>query len=97
MLLDILDNLPRLRMSSNLLRMFLWVLQELGISNMPSYDKFRKMQTELRGLCGTEPKLEKSMLGNIFYVNDVRQSITLVSLVSLVIYLNISKSGTFNL
>jgi len=75
MLLDILDNLPRLRLSSNLLKMVFWILKECGVANVPSYEAFRKMQNNLREFCGSEPLLSQSALGNIFYVNDIRDTI----------------------
>ena len=79
MLLDILDNLPRLRMSSNQFKMILWLLKEAGVAHVPSYTSFRKMQNELRELCGSTPQQHTSSLGNIFYVNDVRESVARVS------------------
>jgi hypothetical protein len=79
MLLDILDNLPRLRMSSNQLRMILWILKESGVNNVPSYDAFRKLQNNLREVCGSVPKPYTSSLGNLFFVNDVRESVARVS------------------
>ncbi|KZP11281.1 hypothetical protein FIBSPDRAFT_899076 [Athelia psychrophila] len=75
MLLDIIDNLPRLRMSSSQFKMILWTLRESGVKNTPSYSSFRKMQQQLQMLCGSEPKAHVSSLGNIFYVNDIRESI----------------------
>ena len=78
MLLDILDNLPRLRLSSNMLRLIFWILKECGVSDVPSYDAFRKMQVGLRKKCGSVPTFSQSMLGNIFYVNDIRESIARV-------------------
>ncbi|KAJ7187665.1 hypothetical protein B0H12DRAFT_1040249 [Mycena haematopus] len=52
MLLDILDNLPRLRMSSNQLKMILWLLKECNVSNVPSYNGLCKMQDQLQKFCG---------------------------------------------
>ncbi|KAJ6612631.1 hypothetical protein B0H10DRAFT_2279214 [Mycena sp. CBHHK59/15] len=75
MLLDILDNLPRLRMSSNQFKMSLWILNECNVSKVPAYNAFRKMQEHLRRLCGSEPKLYTSTVGNRFYVNDLRETI----------------------
>ncbi|KAJ6615575.1 hypothetical protein B0H10DRAFT_2164804 [Mycena sp. CBHHK59/15] len=75
MLLDILDNLPRLRMSSNQFKMILWILKQCNVSNVPSYNSFRKMQDKLRNLCGSEPKSYTSSVGNRFFVNDIRESI----------------------
>ncbi|KAJ7847525.1 hypothetical protein B0H13DRAFT_2255356 [Mycena leptocephala] len=76
MLLDILDNLPRLRMSSNQLKMILWLLKECRIVNVLHMRPFEKMQDRLRGLCGSEPKAYTSGMGNRFFVNDVRDSIS---------------------
>lgn len=75
MMLDILNNLPRLRISGNLFRMILWLLHEAGVPNVPSYDAFHKLQTTLRKTCGSEPTQCTSSLGNIFYVNDIQESI----------------------
>ncbi|KAL4256220.1 hypothetical protein AB1N83_012604 [Pleurotus pulmonarius] len=75
MLLDILDNLPRLRMSSNLFRMVLWILKECNVRDVPSYNAFRKMQKSLRETCGSTPTQCISSLGNIFYMNDIRDSV----------------------
>ncbi|KAJ7096589.1 hypothetical protein B0H15DRAFT_774168 [Mycena belliarum] len=75
MLLDILDNLPRLRMSSNQFKMILWILKQCNVANVPSYSTFRKMQTHMRALCGSEPKSYTSSVGNQFFVNDIRETI----------------------
>jgi hypothetical protein len=79
MLLDILDNLPRLRMSSNQFKMILWILKECKVADVPSYAAFRRMQEGLRELCGSTPKAYTSSIGNRFFVNDVRESIARVS------------------
>lgn len=83
MLLDIIDNLPRLQMSSSQFKMILWILKESGVKNTPSNSSFRKMQQRLQTLCGSESKAHVSSLGNIFYVNDLRESIARVCLSSL--------------
>lgn len=78
MLLDVLDNLPHLRMSSNQFKMILWLLRECRVRDVPSFDGFRKLQRSLRNQCGTPPTVHKSSVGNIFYVNDVRDSVARV-------------------
>lgn len=83
MLLDIIDNLPRLRLSTSHVRLILWMLKELGVQNVPSYDALRKLQKRLRELCGTEPKAYKSTFGNHFHVNDIRDSVARVSFYSI--------------
>ncbi|KAJ7221325.1 hypothetical protein GGX14DRAFT_353565 [Mycena pura] len=75
MLLDIVDNLPRLRLSSSHFKTILWLLKECGVRNLPSYYSFRKMQASLRDLCGSEPQAYTSSMGNRFFVNDVRESV----------------------
>ncbi|KAJ7259291.1 hypothetical protein C8J57DRAFT_1073183 [Mycena rebaudengoi] len=75
MLLDIIDNLPRLRMSSNQFKMILWILSQCNVADVPSYNAFRSMQDRLRGLCGSEPVPYTSSIGNRFFVNDIRDSI----------------------
>ncbi|KAI5888159.1 uncharacterized protein SCHCODRAFT_02691594 [Schizophyllum commune H4-8] len=77
MLLDVIDNLPRMRLSSAHLRIIMWLLKECGVRNVPSYDRFRKTQRDLGALCGVETVPHKSMFGNKFFVNDVAQSIAL--------------------
>jgi len=91
-MLDILDNLPRLRMSSNLFRMVLWVLKESGLSNVPSYEAFRKLQADLRKRCGSEPTECKSSLGNIFYVNDIPEIVARVCSIYLYLQYSIIKT-----
>lgn len=78
MMLDILDNLPRLRMSSSQFKMILWILEQSGVPNVPSFDAFRVLQKNLRNACGSNPKPCESSLGNIFYVNDIQESVSRV-------------------
>ncbi|KAK0435503.1 hypothetical protein EV421DRAFT_1908579 [Armillaria borealis] len=75
LLLDILDNLPHLRMSGSHMQMILWLLKELGVWNVPTFKAFQKFQAVLRDMCGSEPKLHTSSLGNHFCVNDIHETI----------------------
>ena len=77
-MLDILDNLPRLRMSSNLFWMVLWILKESRLSNVPLYESFRKMQANIQKQCGSKPTECKSSLGIIFYMNNIPEKIAWV-------------------
>ena len=73
--LDMLDNLPRLRLSSSQLRMILWVMKECGAKDVPSFNGFRSMQAHIRKMTGVRSEAHKSDLGNVFYVNDLRDLI----------------------
>jgi hypothetical protein len=92
--LDLLDNLPRLRLSSSQLKMILWIMKECGAKDVPSFNAFRAMQTHIRKTTGVKSEAHKSDLGNLFYVNDIRDLIAKVSLASrLVIPINSPSVG----
>lgn len=78
MLLDVIDNLPRLRLSTNQFKVILWLLKECHVKDVPSLGLLRKVQARLNKLSGTEPTPYTSTLGNLFYVNDIRDSIARV-------------------
>ncbi|KAJ7855645.1 hypothetical protein B0H14DRAFT_3085413 [Mycena olivaceomarginata] len=71
-LLNTLDNLPRPRISSSLMHLFLWILKEAGCKDVPSFDLLRQVQKELRGQCGVPSIPCRSPQGNVFYMNDLR-------------------------
>ncbi|KAF7314261.1 hypothetical protein MKEN_00898700 [Mycena kentingensis (nom. inval.)] len=75
MLLDILDNLPRCRFSGTQMSLFLRFAHALGVPNIPTLKGLRKVQQQLQTSCFTEPIKVQSFLGNVFYVNDIRDVI----------------------
>jgi len=79
MLLDIIDNLPRLRMSSSQFQIILWLLRQSGVAGVPAYGAFQRMQKELQALNGSSPMQHTSSIGNIFYTNDIGESVMQVS------------------
>jgi hypothetical protein len=79
MLLDILDNLPRVRISSALMQLILWLLKRCHVANVPSLKTLRKKQSDLREVCDLEPETVTSSLGNVFTINDPAKSVALVS------------------
>jgi hypothetical protein len=82
-MLDILDHLPRMRISDALMKMFIWVLRECGAQDTPSFYALRKTQKLLRENQGIPCNEHTSVQGNIFYVNDPRAIIAQVSALSI--------------
>jgi hypothetical protein len=75
MLLDIMDNLPRCRFTGDQISLILHFATKLGVANVPSLKSFRKIQKTLQLSCGNKPKKSTSHLGNIFYMNDIRDTL----------------------
>ncbi|KAJ3859493.1 hypothetical protein EV359DRAFT_68107 [Lentinula novae-zelandiae] len=75
MLLDLINNLPRLHLSAAHFKLILWLLRDSGVPNVPSYYTYQKMKVELQTMCGSEPQPCKSTVGNYFYVNDPRDAV----------------------
>ncbi|KAJ7192259.1 hypothetical protein GGX14DRAFT_537765 [Mycena pura] len=75
MLLDIMDNLPRCRFTGDQISLILHFATKLGVANVPSLKSFRKIQKTLQLSCGNKPKKSTSHLGNIFYMNDIRETL----------------------
>ncbi|KAJ7280031.1 hypothetical protein C8J57DRAFT_1712078 [Mycena rebaudengoi] len=69
-LLDTLDNLPHLRISNSSMRVFLWILKEAQCKDVPSFNKLRQVQKEIRSESGIPSIPCKSVQGNVFFMND---------------------------
>ncbi|KAH9922150.1 hypothetical protein B0H21DRAFT_701557 [Amylocystis lapponica] len=70
-LLDMLDNMPRLRLSTDHIKFVLWILRELRVDGVPSFKAFRKMQAKSSTLTNIQTHLHWSPIGNVFYQNSV--------------------------
>ncbi|KAJ7712547.1 hypothetical protein B0H14DRAFT_2313012, partial [Mycena olivaceomarginata] len=66
-------NLPRLRLSVSQLKMILWIMDACGAKDVPSFNAFRAMQKHK--MTGVRSEPHKSDVGNLFYVNDIRDLI----------------------
>ncbi|KAJ7280990.1 hypothetical protein C8J57DRAFT_1501189 [Mycena rebaudengoi] len=73
-LLDTMDNLAQLRISSSLMRVFLWVLKVARCKDVPSFDHLHRVQKTLRAQCGVPCIPCKSVQGNVF-MNDPKSII----------------------
>ena len=73
-----LDSLPRLRISNNIMRAFLHVMKEAGVPDVPSLETLRRRQTILRSLLAVPSRRTVSTHGNVFYVNDICEQIARV-------------------
>ena len=78
-LLDTIDNLPRLRLSDSMMKVFLWVLHESGARDVPSFDALRKLQKRLNSQSGISSKSHQSLQGNLLFINDPRELVAHVS------------------
>ncbi|EJD45114.1 hypothetical protein AURDEDRAFT_64644 [Auricularia subglabra TFB-10046 SS5] len=76
-LLDLLDSLPRLRLSNAHLEFILWILMELGVHDVPSLYALRQVQKQLRTKLCLGPEPQQSVRGNRFFTNSVTRSISL--------------------
>lgn len=74
--MDTIDNLPRLRLSGSMMKVILWLLREVGVKHVPSYDKLRKVQKKVREDDGVPTVHWMSPKGNAFSFNDLRAIIT---------------------
>ncbi|KAG8867809.1 hypothetical protein FRB98_003951, partial [Tulasnella sp. 332] len=75
-LLDLLSNLPRLRLSDSHFRMILWVMKESGCRDVPALSALKALKKNLRERVGARTRQYKSDLGNVFYMNDVGYVLT---------------------
>ncbi|KZT63469.1 hypothetical protein DAEQUDRAFT_741901 [Daedalea quercina L-15889] len=76
-ILDLLDNLPRLRLSNDHFKVILWALKELGVHGVLALSAFRKKQESLQKECGIHTDAKCSPDGSVFYQNRTADLISL--------------------
>lgn len=77
-MVDLLDSLPRLRLSDDQLKLILWVMRECGTPDVPVFSALRKVQDKMIEDLGIRPTRHVSALGNEFYANNPAQMLQLV-------------------
>lgn len=78
-MLDLLDNLPRLRLSDDHLKAIIWIMRECGTPNVPAFSALRRMQEKLTRDVGIKTDSHTSSLGNRFFMNHPVDLLKLVS------------------
>ena len=57
---------------------FLWMLREVGVRDVPSFAALRKMQSRLRTESSIPTRRYESTQGNVFFMNDLQEIIARV-------------------
>lgn len=57
------------------MKVFLWVLREAGVRDVPSFASLRQIQSNLRTECGIPTNQYKSAQGNTYFMNDMQKII----------------------
>ncbi|TFY60326.1 hypothetical protein EVJ58_g5221 [Rhodofomes roseus] len=68
-ILDLLDNLPRLRLSDDHMKVFIWALKECGALNVPTFTHLRAQQARLTKEMNIQTTHHVSAQSNHFYAN----------------------------
>jgi hypothetical protein len=78
-MLDMLDSLPRLRLSDDHLRTIIWVMRECGTPDVPAFSQLRKVQNDMKAELKLDPEHHTSSSGRHFYMNHAVKLFALVS------------------
>ena len=76
--LDLIDHLPRCRISTDTLKAILACMEISGTPDVPSFSALQSTQTALDKIFGLIPQKHTSSLGNVFYMNPPSDLISLV-------------------
>lgn len=78
-ILDLLDNLPQLRLSDDHLKVIIWAMNECGTPNVPSSTSLRAKQAQLTKEMEIKTTHHTSAQENVFYSNRPSETTQLVS------------------
>ncbi|KAJ6482232.1 hypothetical protein DFH09DRAFT_950467 [Mycena vulgaris] len=76
-MLDLLDNLPRLRLSDDQLKTIIWVMRECKTPDVPSFSALRRKQAQLTKDVNIQTRHHVSAMGNEFYMNHPAELLAL--------------------
>lgn len=79
LLLDVLDNMPHLRLSNDHMKSILWILKELNVPETPSLYALRETQKKLAVDMDIQPHEHTSALGENFHAVAPEDLLALVS------------------
>lgn len=82
LLLDVLDNMPHLRLSGDHMKSILWMLKELDVPDTPSLYALRETQKRLAREMDIQPREHISALGKKFHAVAPEDLLALVSDIS---------------
>jgi len=81
--LDLIDHLPRCRISQDTLKAMLACMTISGTPDVPTFSALQSSQEMLDKVLGLIPQKHISSLGNVFYMNPPPGLISLVCYLSL--------------
>lgn len=81
LLLDVLDNMPHLRLSDDHMKVVLWMLNELNVPDAPSFYMLQKTQKKLAQDMDIQPHEHISALGTKFHAVSPEDLLALVGYV----------------
>lgn len=79
LVLDVLDNMPHLRLSNDHMKSVLWMLRELDVPDTPSLYMLRETQKKLAENMDIQPQEHLSALGQYFHAVAPEDLLALVS------------------
>ena len=82
-LLDLIDNMPRLRISDDMMKVFLWIMRECGVPDVPTFPELRRQQSILSECIKIDATHHESSMRNHFYMIHPEKLLALVCTVQI--------------